>query len=504
MERRLSGPMSQSQQPLKGYANDESRETAAPQVVQGHAPPFGVPSPSMPPATSPQPPLTQLGASAGFSELPAYERSPTARYRSFAEAGQLAPHFAAQAVPDDASNGGLYADRGRPSHKLRELVESVQSAEMHNETLQEQNYRFRIRCLQYMRSNSVIGRTRAAFSAWVAAYFEIQRVSALQSQRLKLLARFMPLFERKCGGGGMPMLGQCFSGWRRSLEALRDENHILGELDAHRKGRSQLILQYRELEAELFQERRHGQECRARLDELSAKMEQLQQELAWAGSSLQAQTHDAEEQRSRARSLEDQLRESQDRRGDLKKELRTQTERVRRLEQQLESEERNKEDLHDQLLRMERVADGLRGEASRRDADSSRSREAIQDKDAQIAALEAQLFEMQGVIQNGIESLSRHRNTVAAGAGLSAIAAAAVNESSRQELLGHRALAPGGAAMRSFIDNAEHMPKLGFNSHDGFDVGRVESHAQIRRLEDLTKGGVQLNDDQMQFMYRTG
>eukprot|EP00928_Gymnodinium_smaydae_P097588 TRINITY_DN8883_c0_g1_i1.p1 TRINITY_DN8883_c0_g1~~TRINITY_DN8883_c0_g1_i1.p1 ORF type:complete len:576 (+),score=135.90 TRINITY_DN8883_c0_g1_i1:33-1760(+) len=328
----------------------------------------------------------------------------------------LPPPMAVRGLPT-RSRQGDQGDQQRASHRLRDVLESVASLEARGDQLQEQNYRLRLRCLQHMRGFKDRGTLAVAFRNWVAHWEAMRMGSAVDDIRSHLLTRVSAVLVRTFGTTPKASATRCFKAWRRQVEALREENQIFDELDAHRQGRTQLISQYRDLEAEYTRELQRGDAARAQLEEASGSVEQLQQELSWVSSSLQAQTREAEESRGRAKALDEQLREMQDRTGDLRRDLRAQSERTKRLESQAALEEQEKQELHDALLRAERVADGLRSELARRETESSRSEGTLREKDAKIAALEAELQETRGLIHSSIQSLARGAGAAGNGAG---------------------------------------------------------------------------------------
>mmetsp|Transcript_50545 Transcript_50545/g.153775 ORF Transcript_50545/g.153775 Transcript_50545/m.153775 type:complete len:390 (-) Transcript_50545:64-1233(-) len=292
----------------------------------------------------------------------------------------------------------------RPSQHLRQLLDSVASAEGWLETLQEQNYHLRCRCLQQMRGAVLLGTMRGPFLEWSGLLARTRRQELLEAQRARMLRRCIPLITKVPAGGRVQLLKGVLRSWRGVLGAIAEENRMLDELEAHRKGRSQVLKQYHELEDALDAERQLTRGLRARCEESEAKSDRLQGELSWATSRLEDRAREVEEQSSTARLLQDQLRESQDRAADLRRELRGQAERVRRLEAQTQQDEEDRRELHDSLARAERAAEAARGGwALAREQEGGRAEAQLRQRDDRIAALEAQLLEA----RDCLESLSR-------------------------------------------------------------------------------------------------
>jgi len=421
-----------------------------------------------------------------FAAAPNLDAAPALTRTGIAGASRWFPDESQSIVSPGMQSAGASAttDRSRPSERLRDLLDSVALAEVQNEVLQEQNYRFRIRCLQFMREFNIRGLQRTAWNAWAVALSERRTDFQTQGMRSHYIQKLTPMLSRYFGAGPKVIAMNVFRSWRGGLEILRDENQLLSELEAHRNGRAQLIQQYRELEAEFLAERQREQESRGRLQEVTKTLDAAQQELAWASSNLQAQGREVDDLRSKVKASEGRVQDSQDQNGNLKRELRSQTERARRLELQLESEARDKQELHESLMSAERVAEGLRNEAARLEQEGANKEAIMQDKDAQVAALEAQLGEMHAVIHHSITSLTHGKRKIEAKAPMDS---ASVPLQVKRDPAAIATFGVGGTQSNQ-------------------DVVRSEYIAQTKRLEDIKFNheyakDIQLSKEQQPFMY---
>jgi len=307
---------------------------------------------------------------------------------------------ASSGSPDDRLGGPCW----KPSEHLRQLMDTVASSEAWLETLQDENHRLRVRCLQQMRGATLLGTMRGPFLEWSGLCSRLRRQAALEDVRSRLLGRSLPLIARALGGARQPSVGHVLRAWRKVLGAVAVENGMLAEIEAHRQGRGRVMQQYHELEAALDAERHLSAELQARCQESRLEVDRLQEELSWTSSRLASQARETEEQGARARTLNEQLRESQDRVAELKKELRARSERTRRLELQAEQDEEERQELHDALARAERATEAARGSAQlAREHEAGRAEALLRQRDERIATLEAQLADARGCV----ESLSR-------------------------------------------------------------------------------------------------
>eukprot|EP00747_Dinoflagellata_sp_TGD_P166088 gnl/TRDRNA2_/TRDRNA2_188343_c0_seq1.p1 gnl/TRDRNA2_/TRDRNA2_188343_c0~~gnl/TRDRNA2_/TRDRNA2_188343_c0_seq1.p1 ORF type:complete len:619 (-),score=134.01 gnl/TRDRNA2_/TRDRNA2_188343_c0_seq1:127-1809(-) len=295
------------------------------------------------------------------------------------------------------------AQMGQPSQKLRELFTSVEASEAWVEVLQDRNTRLRFNCLQTMRSNALLQLMRAGFNEWVAHCTVERRDRAIDDMKKRLLERFLPIFARFFGSSPQVLRKSCFQGWNRIKNQLQEENKILDELDAHRRGRGQLIQQYRELEQELLAERQQSQEAHARLQESSLELEHMQQELAKTSGLQQRLERELEDAKERVRVLTEHLKQSQERCSGVKQELMKETEKSKRYKQQIEDEEDEKQELRKKIVNVENALESVRVEAAMKGTNGDQYEAMIKERDEQILTYEAQLTQARAVI----ESLSR-------------------------------------------------------------------------------------------------
>eukprot|EP00927_Polykrikos_kofoidii_P079188 TRINITY_DN75979_c0_g1_i1.p1 TRINITY_DN75979_c0_g1~~TRINITY_DN75979_c0_g1_i1.p1 ORF type:complete len:467 (-),score=91.58 TRINITY_DN75979_c0_g1_i1:24-1331(-) len=378
-------------------------------------------------------------------------------------------------------------DKGRPSHQIRELLEGVASAEVQNEILQDQNNTLRVRCLQHLRHSILSGLTRLALNAWVSAIEGSRRLRVKKAAVNAIWAKMSPILMRTMGFGPKAILLNCLRGWRGSLQILRDNNRMLDELEAHTRGRTQLITQYRSLDSEYQDELQRATECERRLEESQALIHRLRQEIAWATGAVKDKARETEELRSDSASLDEQLRESHDKTAELRCQVRTLADKMRRLQQDLLSEEREKAELQESLLRSERLQEKLRSDIARRETNTSRHTESLREKDALIASLEAQIHTLRSCIASSVESLAQHTvdtRGAAVDTKFSATGAfSIVNTSARgfhQNLDGGGA---GGGGLFSDSTCASMVSSSALQSRHGDELGEA-LESQTRRLHD--------------------
>merc|ERR1719387_2706332 len=208
------------------------------------------------------------------------------------------------------------------------------------------------------------------------------------------------------GGGAKVMQRTILTNWFGCLEALREENKILDELDAHRRGRSQLIMQYRELEGELVNERQRSQDYRHRLEEVGIATEHMSKELADSSKKLDRQTREMEELRTQVRTLQEQVGESQDKISSLKRDLRKETEKNKRISHDLEDAEKEKHDLAEQVIRAEQLVEEIKAQTGAHDAKVEQYERMLEEKNRRLDEHKSMLGKYHGCI----EQLSRGAN----------------------------------------------------------------------------------------------
>lgn len=242
---------------------------------------------------------------------------------------------------------------------------------------------------------------------------------ALSDLRTRLCTRRNSFVERMFSVGPMALLRSCFCNWQASLVALQEENRILAELEAHRKGRGQLIQQYRELEAEYAAECRRGQELRVRCEDLHRTGTHLREQLEAAVAQYGVRTKEAEEHAARAGFLEAQLQEQQERESGLRRDLKECAERARRLELQAQQGEEERKELQDAVLRAQRSCETAREEAAAsREADLLSFRAQLRERDDCCAVLQEKLQEARACL----EALTQGANAFLSGSGRRAVA----------------------------------------------------------------------------------
>lgn len=283
------------------------------------------------------------------------------------------------------------------------MVEHVESTESWLELLQEHNYRLRIKLLQNMRGSTLVGSLRGALNEWKEFLQGCRAERKLVALRGQMITRFVPMLSRLLPISTEVLAKTLIHEWRSILDALREENQMLDELDLHRRGRTQLIQQYRELEGELVAERQRGQEVERRAEDAESALGQLEQELASVSARLRSQVAIGGELQAKVQVLTEQLSESQDKGAGLRREVWAQSERTRRLEQQAEQEQEERRELADGLMRAETLVEGLRAGAAHHDARVERYEAMAMEKDARILVLDSQVTEAHGCI----EALSR-------------------------------------------------------------------------------------------------
>lgn len=288
--------------------------------------------------------------------------------------------------------------RQRASYRLRDLFEHLENAETTLELLSEQNYMLRVKVLQCMREKIFSGLVRRMYNEWTAFHYQARKEKALMQVHVKLQER---IIQKLAAVFPSPdwWRRSCFHAWKTAIDALRQENQLLDELEGHRRGRSEFIKQYRELEAKFIGERDRAQELELQIKECVGGNKNLESNLATANANITKYSREVDELKAQGRVLADQLGCTQDRSADLNREVKALTEKVGKLQQHIKQGQDEKQELSNQLLHMEEVVDDCRRQMAHHDSVVKNYENMIREKEMKIENMEAQLMDSHHCIQ---------------------------------------------------------------------------------------------------------
>lgn len=292
----------------------------------------------------------------------------------------------------------------RPSRKLKDLVDYMESTEGSLEALREENAKLKLKVLKTMMGSVSMGKLAATgmgdplmlrtfFDRWQAIREDLRAGRTIEDLKRKVLLKKQTVFARMFGGQTKDTLKHCFLGWYNSLQVLKDERQVLDELSAHRVGRGQLIEKYHELENDFVNERTKGQELESSLQETIEAIEHFQKDVRFSRERLDDLNQELEVQKRTSQDLNDTLDSHRERQTKLRREIQSQQEKINKQQMDLEQEEREKRDLSERLVAAEQGVDGLRLEKERGVSKLQRYEALAQEKDERIQALQIQLEE---------------------------------------------------------------------------------------------------------------
>lgn len=299
----------------------------------------------------------------------------------------------------------------RPSRKLRDLVQEMESTEGSLLALKEENAKLKLKCLNNMMGSAMMGQVAASgmggsimlkncFQRWQSVREDLRTQRQISELKMKLMEKKSQAMAKMFGGQTRDTLKHCFKGWFNALEAIKDEKQVLDELAAHRAGRGQLIAKYHELEQDFVNERTRGQELESQLQETIEAIEHYQADMSFSKNRLEELNAEHESQKNKSRELNETLDEYREKQTVLRRELQQHTEKTQKLQTLLDEEEREKRDLSERLVAVEQSIEGLRNETTRGVSKLQRYEALAKEKDERIHALQAQLEEAQGCISS--------------------------------------------------------------------------------------------------------
>merc|ERR1719324_385552 len=288
--------------------------------------------------------------------------------------------------------------RQRASYRLRDLFDHLENAETTLELLSEQNYMLRVKVLQSMRERIFSGLVRRMYNEWTAFHYQARKEKALMQVHVKLQER---IIQKLAAVFPSPdwWRRSCFHAWKTAIDALRQENQLLDELEGHRRGRGEFIKQYRELEAKFIGQRDRANELELQIKECVGGNKSLEIDLSNANQLTSKYKREIDELKAQSRVLADQLGSNQDRSAELNREVKALNEKVGKLQQHIKHGQDEKQELSNQLLHMEEVLDDCRRQMAHHDNVVKNYENLVREKELKIENCEAQLLDSHHCIQ---------------------------------------------------------------------------------------------------------
>lgn len=306
-----------------------------------------------------------------------------------------------------------------PTEKLRALEEDMGNLEQTISQLRDENDRLRAAVLRSMRGSGVIGKLMqsstsmmviACFRAWSQIMETLKNERYIESLQHRALEGLRLLTFNMFQASGKQLMGVMVQSWRKAVAQMRDESRMMEELNAHRRGREQLIQKYQELEKELAVERRKAQEFHTRLVEGHRTLEMLKEELSTTHERIHEQENFLAEERDQGNNLRMEIVDTQAQLQDLQNDVESCTLELSATQEKLDVTELEKSSKEQQLKETEDEGEKLQLEVMGLQETKRQIMAATDAQDKRLQGLQDQLNQANALIANSRKGVQNYFN----------------------------------------------------------------------------------------------